>query len=121
MDTIKVSIIGSTGYVGAELVHGFLCHPDVKLVHLTSQSFAGQLFSDVYPVYRGICDMPLEDITPEEELNKVSCRTDDETPFQIAEKIVASYKKNTLTHVYLLSRDLKLKKTQDFFFLCLYL
>ena len=66
MDSIKVSIIGSTGYVGAELVHGFLCHPDVKLVHLTSQSFKGQLFSDVYPVYRGICDMPLEDITPEE-------------------------------------------------------
>ena len=66
MDTIKVSIIGSTGYVGAELVHGFLCHPDVKLVHLTSQSFKGQLFSDVYPVYRGICDMPLEDITLEE-------------------------------------------------------
>jgi len=66
MDSIKVSIIGSTGYVGAELVHGFLCHPNVKLVHLTSQSFAGQLFSDVYPVYRGICDLPLEDITPEE-------------------------------------------------------
>ena len=66
MDSIKVSIIGSTGYVGAELVHGFLCHPNVELVHLTSQSFAGQLFSDVYPVYRGICDMPLEDITPEE-------------------------------------------------------
>ena len=66
MDSIKVSIIGSTGYVGAELVHGFLCHPNVKLVHLTSQSFAGQLFSDVYPVYRGICDLPLEDISPEE-------------------------------------------------------
>ena len=66
MDTIKVSIIGSTGYVGAELVHGFIGHPNVELVHLTSQSFAGQLFSDVYPVYRGLCDIVLEDITPEE-------------------------------------------------------
>ena len=66
MSKIKVSIIGSTGYVGAELVHGFLNHPNVELVHLTSQTFKDKLFSDVYPVYRGLCDIKLEDITPEE-------------------------------------------------------
>ena len=66
MSKIKVSIIGSTGYVGAELVHGFLNHPEVELVHLTSQTFKDKLFSDVYPVYRGLCDIKLEDITPEE-------------------------------------------------------
>ena len=66
MNKIKVSIIGSTGYVGAEAVRGFLCHDKVELVHLTSRSFAGRKFSDVYPVYRGICDITVEDLTPEQ-------------------------------------------------------
>lgn len=56
MNKIKVSIIGSTGYVGAELVHGFIAHPEVELLYLTSESFKGKKFSDIYPVYRGICD-----------------------------------------------------------------
>lgn len=64
MNKIKVSIIGSTGYVGAELVHGFLNHPNVELVHLTSQSFEGQRFSDIYPVYSGLCDKVLENLDP---------------------------------------------------------
>lgn len=59
MNKIKVSIIGSTGYVGAELVHGFLSHPEVELLYLTSESFKGKKFSDIYPVYRGICDKVL--------------------------------------------------------------
>ena len=59
---VKVSIIGATGYVGAELVHGFCVHPEVELVHLTSKSFEGQLFSDIYPQYRGVCDKVLENI-----------------------------------------------------------
>lgn len=66
MEKIKVSIIGSTGYVGAEVVHGFLNHPGVELVHLTSQSFEGKKFSDIYPVYRGICDIVLDNPDPAE-------------------------------------------------------
>ena len=59
MNTVKVSIVGSTGYVGAELVHGFLSHPNVEFVYLTSETFKGKKFSDIYPVYRGICDNTL--------------------------------------------------------------
>ncbi|MBO4461149.1 MAG: N-acetyl-gamma-glutamyl-phosphate reductase [Clostridiales bacterium] len=58
---IKVSIIGATGYVGCELVHGFSAHPEFELVHLTSRTFAGQKFSDIYPVFRGVCDIVLSD------------------------------------------------------------
>lgn len=61
---IKVSIIGSTGYVGAELVRGFINHPYAEIIHLTSQTFAGKKFSDVYPVYRGVCDITLSDADP---------------------------------------------------------
>jgi len=63
---IKVSIIGATGYVGAELVHGFINHPEVQIVNLTSRTFAGKLFSDIYPVYRGLCDIELTDKSPAE-------------------------------------------------------
>lgn len=59
MNKIKVSIVGSTGYVGAELVHGFSGHPDVEFVYLTSETFRGKKFSDIYPVYRGIVDNTL--------------------------------------------------------------
>ena len=54
MSKVKVSIIGATGYVGAELVRGFANHPEVEFKYLTSRSFEGQLFSDIYPAYRGI-------------------------------------------------------------------
>lgn len=57
----KVSIIGATGYVGAELVRGFVGHPYAEIIHLTSQSFAGKAFSDIYPVYKGVCDVVLEE------------------------------------------------------------
>ena len=65
-DKIRVSIIGSTGYVGAELVRGFSSHPVFKLTHLTGRSFAGQKFSDIYPEYRSICDKVIEDLPPQD-------------------------------------------------------
>jgi len=46
---MKVSVIGATGYTGAELVKILLGHPEVKLGSITSKSFAGKKISDVYP------------------------------------------------------------------------
>ncbi len=66
MNSIKVSIIGATGYVGAELVRGFASHPDFEIADLVSRSFAGKAFSDVYPVYRGVVDNILTDKSLEE-------------------------------------------------------
>ena len=63
---INVSIIGATGYVGAELVRGFSSHPVFELRHLIGRSFAGQKFSDVYPEFRSVCDIVIEDLSPEE-------------------------------------------------------
>lgn len=52
---IKASIIGATGYTGAELVRLLHRHEQVELKHLTSQSFEGQNFEDVYPNLTGYC------------------------------------------------------------------
>jgi N-acetyl-gamma-glutamyl-phosphate reductase len=46
---LKVSIIGATGYTGAELVKILLRHPRVEIETITSQSFAGKKISEVYP------------------------------------------------------------------------
>ena len=46
---IKASIIGATGYTGAELVRILSRHPQVELVALTSQSYVGQELGRVFP------------------------------------------------------------------------
>lgn len=46
---VHVGIIGATGYVGVELVRLLLQHPKVKRLYLSSVSFEGQQFEDVYP------------------------------------------------------------------------
>ena len=45
---IKASVLGATGYAGAELIRLLSQHPNVELVHLTSHSVAGSELSDMY-------------------------------------------------------------------------
>ncbi len=46
---IKASVIGATGYAGAELVRMLISHPNVEVKYLASKSYAGEKFSDIYP------------------------------------------------------------------------
>ena len=82
-----VSIIGSTGYVGAELVRGFAAHPFFRFRHLTSQTFAGKPYSDIYPEFRGIVDNLCEDL-PYEEVAKDSDLVITALPHGVSAKIV---------------------------------
>ncbi|MBC9785323.1 N-acetyl-gamma-glutamyl-phosphate reductase [Heliobacterium chlorum] len=45
---IRAAIVGATGYTGAELVRLLSRHPEVKLVGLTSQQYAGQPYENVF-------------------------------------------------------------------------
>lgn len=65
VEKTRVGIIGATGYVGVELVRLLSLHPEVTLTHLVSHSFIGKTFSDIYPSFRGICDLPLTGEEPE--------------------------------------------------------
>jgi N-acetyl-gamma-glutamyl-phosphate reductase len=47
--SIKISIIGATGYTGAELVRLLSGHPEAELVALTTQSYVDMPFWEVYP------------------------------------------------------------------------
>jgi N-acetyl-gamma-glutamyl-phosphate reductase len=55
---IKASVLGATGYAGAELVRLLSTHENVKIVHLTSHSAAGTGLNTLYPGLRA-ADLPV--------------------------------------------------------------
>ena len=63
----KIGIIGATGYTGSELVRILTNHPDVEITMITSESRAGELFSDVHPFLQGIADQKLVSVNQIDE------------------------------------------------------
>lgn len=39
---MKVSVLGATGYAGAELLRILYSHPEAEVVHITSESLRGR-------------------------------------------------------------------------------
>jgi N-acetyl-gamma-glutamyl-phosphate reductase len=48
--TVKVAVAGANGYAGMTLVNLLARHPEVELTQLTSRSFAGKPYSEVFPL-----------------------------------------------------------------------
>ncbi len=65
---MKVSIIGATGYAGAELIRLVAAHPEAELLHITSESSTGQAIDQLYPHLRGLEDKVLGSMNQLEEL-----------------------------------------------------
>lgn len=64
---IKTGIIGATGYAGSELVRLLTSHPQAEITCLTSQSYAGKKYDEVYESYRH-----LPYICEEEDIEKMA-------------------------------------------------
>ena len=47
---LKVAVAGANGYAGMTAVHLLARHPGVELAQLTSRSFAGKPYSEVFPL-----------------------------------------------------------------------
>ncbi|PHM62328.1 N-acetyl-gamma-glutamyl-phosphate reductase [Xenorhabdus ishibashii] len=63
---LNTLIVGASGYTGAELAAYLQRHPHVHLSGLmvsSQSSDAGKCFSELYPQYRGILDLPLQPLT----------------------------------------------------------
>ena len=60
MDKIKAGVIGSTGYAGAELCRIILGHERAELSAISSVSYEGMAFSDVYKSYIKLTDLVCE-------------------------------------------------------------
>ena len=61
---IRVSIIGASGYTGGELLRYLIGHPEVKLAHLTSETFAGQPIHSLHTFLKGRCGLICEKANP---------------------------------------------------------
>lgn len=57
---LRAGIIGATGYTGIELVKLLRGHPAAQIAWLTSESYAGQRLSDVFPCPWDDLLLPLE-------------------------------------------------------------
>ncbi len=69
---IKAAVIGATGYSGATLISILANHKDVEIVSLTSKSYVGKKFSDIYKNFKGIVELELE----EQNLLEISKKAD---------------------------------------------
>lgn len=69
MSKKKIGIIGATGYTGSELVRILKNHPQVEIEIITSESRAGEKFSDVHPFFAGIVDDELKSINEIENVD----------------------------------------------------
>src|SRR5262249_39183878 len=49
--SVKVGIVGASGYSGEELVRLLLRHPHVELAAVTSRQYAGQTVAQVFPKF----------------------------------------------------------------------
>jgi len=50
--TIKISIVGASGYAGGELLRILLFHPQVEIAQVTSESHAGEYVYQQHPHLR---------------------------------------------------------------------
>lgn len=56
-DSLKVSIVGGSGYVGGELLRLLLFHPSVQIAQVTSASRVGGFVHTVHPNLRGVTSL----------------------------------------------------------------
>ncbi len=56
---MKVSVIGATGYAGAELLRILSNHPEVEVAAITSESHTGTNIAEIYPHLSGFYDKKL--------------------------------------------------------------
>ncbi len=57
MSSIRVAIVGGSGYTGGELLRLLLFHPQVELVQIASSSHAGQYVHSTHPNLRKLCTL----------------------------------------------------------------
>lgn len=56
---IRAGIVGATGYVGSELLRLLAAHPDAEAAAVTSQSYAGKRYGEVFESFRHREDLML--------------------------------------------------------------
>ncbi len=67
MKTVKIAVIGASGYTGLELLRLLISHPHTELSCVTSRQNAGRRIGDLFPRFNGAPAADLKFIAPEPE------------------------------------------------------
>lgn len=73
MKTVRVGILGATGYTALELIRILLRHPGAKIEVLTSRQEGRPQVSTIHPSLTGRLDLCLEDLGPEAVAERCEC------------------------------------------------
>ena len=73
MKTIRIAILGATGYTALELIKLLLRHPGAKIEALTSRQEGRPHLSAIHPSLTGRLDLHLEDLGPEALAGRCDC------------------------------------------------
>lgn len=65
---MRASVIGATGYAGAELLRLLTGHPEAELAYITSESSAGEMITSLYPHLKGRVEKELDSMTDLERI-----------------------------------------------------
>jgi N-acetyl-gamma-glutamyl-phosphate reductase len=109
---MRIAIAGATGYTGLELIRILSTHPHITISALTSESYAGQEFSSVYPGYSKRELPQLEPLVTE----KIAAKVDivfTALPHKEAMRVVPSLLKHGC-RVIDLSADFRFKNQQTY-------
>lgn len=110
--SLKVAIVGSTGYGGVELIRILLQHPQVEITSVISASSAGEPIAAGYPHLNEIVCDTLDGVDSKEIADKANV-VFTATPSGVSAKLVPELLKEGL-RVIDLSGDFRLKKADDY-------
>lgn len=69
---MRISVIGATGYAGAELLRLLKSHPEAQVVHITSESQTGASIENIYGHLRQVYQQDLISMKALEQIQKDS-------------------------------------------------
>jgi N-acetyl-gamma-glutamyl-phosphate reductase len=72
VNKIRASIIGASGYGGAETVRFLTSHPQVDIIHVTAETQQGQVMSTLYPNLRHFVDQTMIAVDDAERIGRDS-------------------------------------------------
>ncbi len=70
--TIRVGILGGSGYGGGELLRLLLFHPHVEIAWVTAHEHAGRSVADVHPNLRRLTELPLLPMPTPESIGRLA-------------------------------------------------
>ncbi len=73
MNTVRIAILGATGYTALELIKLLLRHPGAKIEVVTSRQEGRPQVSAIHPSLTGRLDLCLEDLGPDEVAGRCDC------------------------------------------------